>query len=286
MALLGHVGVQASDWLSLLFGRRDNLMVALFRACFDEAGTGGRSPYSIVSGPVARLDQWDAFDRSWDELLNRNGVRYFHSKEFHDRNDDFDGWSNFKCKRFSDALAKRIKQKTALEVMVAVEDAVHARFKKELRGVKGFKTDSDVGLAFRIAMFLTCLNVESIDRSAKVAFVVETGPYSNDANVIYEDIEKTGGHPWKPARYAHMLGGFASLPKGQLRGLEAADYLADRSLKDIEDNLRTPRPKLVYAIANEKFLEEWYHGVLRERVRRTEHGRRKPKANPFSSEEG
>jgi hypothetical protein len=44
--------------------------------------------------------------------------------------------------------------------------------------------------------------------------MVEDGPFAADAGVIYQQIKRTDGAKYSPARYAAMMAGFAQVPKG------------------------------------------------------------------------
>jgi hypothetical protein len=47
----------------------------------DESGTHGASPYMIMAGYTARLDQWNRFDIRWRKGLRKADLNYFHAKE-------------------------------------------------------------------------------------------------------------------------------------------------------------------------------------------------------------
>jgi hypothetical protein len=51
----------------------------------DEAGTHGAAPHMVMGALVGRLGQWAYFDKKWRKMLRRNGIAYFHSKEWKHR---------------------------------------------------------------------------------------------------------------------------------------------------------------------------------------------------------
>ncbi len=277
-----------SIFLHHLFGGRpqsDDLTVFL-SARLDESGTDERSPYAIVAGAVAAQHQWDRLEASWVRLLESRDVATFHSKEFNHRKGDFDGWGKLKCKNFIKAQNKIIKKNAVFSVAVAVEKDTHASVKREMRGIRNFKGDSDVGLCFRILNFLVCEKVAEYARNAKVQFIVEDGPYSADVYKIYQDIVKWRDAKYMPTKHGGMLGGFASVPKGDLRSLEVADFVAGRSLADLNDGrfISAPRHNQISMLAHREFLLEWHRNMLDEREHRRQHGQQSKKKPPSRGE--
>jgi hypothetical protein len=271
----------ATAFLHHLFGARpqsDDLTVFL-SARLDEAGTDERSPYAIVAGAVAAQHQWDRLEASWASLLKRRGVAAFHSKEFNHRKGDFKGWGKLKCGNFIKAQNKIIKRNAVFSVAVAVEKDTHASVKREMRGIRYFKGDSDVGLCFRILSFLMCEKVSEYAQNAKVKFIVEDGPYSADVYKIYQDIVRWRDAKYRPTKYGGMFSGFASVPKGDLQSLEVADFLAGRSLADLNEGrfINAPRPGQISMLAHREFLLQWHQDMLAEREHRQQHGRRSKK---------
>src|SRR3954447_2666909 len=135
------------------FGSSD--LVIVYSARLDEAGTDGRSPYTVLAGAVATAGQWDKLEERWDALLMRSKVDAFHYKEFNEPAPPFDRWSGFKRKRFIDSQEKAIEKNTLFRVSIGVENAVHKSIKERMRGIKGFRADSDYALCLRYLMFHT-----------------------------------------------------------------------------------------------------------------------------------
>ena len=242
-------------------------MVAVFSARLDEAGKDGR-PYVVVAGGVAVLEQWDRLEIEWNHLMRWRRVPIFHDSEFQDRSGPYRNWSELRRRRFVRAQEKIIDAHTAFTVAVGVERKVHAEIKKAMRGIKGFKTDSDYGLCFRMIRFVVCRKIAEVFPDAKVQFLVEQGPDAADAGVIYEDVRRTVGAKYRPARHAEMLAGFAHAPKGVFRSLEAADYLAGRAMRDLEQDKLIPpeREQQLSFIMTEQFLRKWYEDKHLSRV--------------------
>ena len=166
-------------------------MAAFFSARIDETGTDGRSPYVIVAGGVSVPTEWDKLESAWNKLLPSRRVTAFHWKQFAAHDGEFAGWSSLKRKNFVQAIERIIRKTVVFQFAIAVDRAVHTAIKKEWRGVRGFKADSDYGLGFRVARFLVCDKlVRLASASSKVQFIVESGPFAADAGVIYESIKR------------------------------------------------------------------------------------------------
>ena len=134
-------------------------------------------------------------------------------------------------------------------------------------------------------MFHTCEQLEVIDPDCSLAIVVEDGPFAEGAASTYQKVAAMQGK-WKPAKHAHRLAGFSSLPKGVLRSLEAADYLVGREHERMVAGRRANKrnaPVLGMLLTPED-LETWYEGMLREKEARREFGFNprapKPKGRP------
>lgn len=112
-------------------------------------------------------------------------------------------------------------------------------------------------------------------------FLVEHGPWAADAAMIYEQVRATHGAKYRPARHSEMLHGFAHAPKGTFRSLELADYLAGRSLDDLErGSFLSKRRQHIAALMDKEFLLDWHDDMLREREHRKSHALAKRGSKP------
>ena len=152
-------------------------------------------------------------------------------------------------------------------------------------GVKRFKPDSDCGICFRYARFVICHKLTELFKQGKikstprVEFIVEHGPYAADAHAIYREIVGTAGSRYRPAMYADMLAGFASVPKGQLKSLEVADYISGRALFDLDTTGLGRRKGQISMVMGPEFLEQWYQDMMKVRAHQQAYGRAKRTAS-------
>lgn len=262
---------------------REGDLVAFFSIRLDEAGTDGLHDHAVVAGAVATLDQWSGAEAKWSDLLKRHDIAHYHDCDFQDRKHPYRDWGALKTQRFTARQEKIINTGTIFNIAVAVDRAAHTEAKKKLRGVRGFKADSDYGFALRIIMFEACRQLAQIAKEPRLQIVVEDGPWSSGAESIYRSVRGTEGS-WKPSPHAHMLVGYNALPKGCLRGLEVADYLAGRAIRDIERGI-TKRPKRMFFSADAAFIAGWHDKVLEHKERRRAHRAKQISVPPASEGE-
>jgi hypothetical protein len=237
----------------------------------DETGTDGRHAFTVVAGAVATVEQWQRLEDGWKRRLSIAGVTAFHSKEFNARQGEFDGWTEFKCERFAQALNKIIARASYFDFAVAVDDAALNEIKREMGRTKGYKAESTYGAAFRIARLHICRTIAQQHPNARVHFVVEDGPWSGGAYTIYQEILRTRDAK-RPAGFARMLAGFAAVPKGDMRSLEAADYLAGKAIRDLEHGNPSKRKRRHFIVADRDFLRDQYlAGMIEEKERRKDY---------------
>ena len=259
-----------------LFGRRAIAggYFMLFSMRLDETGTDGRSAHVTVGGAVAQIPQWDALEAAWARKLKPKGIDYFHLKEFDQRQDHYEGWSDFKCRLFENSLNKIIERNTLFRSTFSVDSAAHASVKERMRGIRGFRSESDYSLCLRTLMFWACEELARVDPDCELSVIVEDGPWSAGAAETYQRVaEMTGGH--KPAKHAHRLAGFLSIPKGKLHSLDAADFIVGREHDRLVAGLRAGKdaPVLAHLLTAED-METYYEGMIREKEARRKFGNR------------
>jgi len=244
----------------------------LFGLRLDETNTHVKGGFFTVGGAVGTTDGLESLEKAWSRKLSAAGVDEFHLKNFDARQEPYYGWSDFKARRFEDALHKIIKKHTVFRCSVSVDSAVHIEIKDRMRGVRGFRGDSDFSLCLRYLMFWICEQLVQVDADATLSVIVEDGPYSAGAADVYQRVAAMQGK-WKPAKHAHRLVGFGSRPKGCLRALEAADLIVGREHQRLA-NGRASSGDVLSVTLNRPRLEQWYEGMMQEKELRRAHGQR------------
>ncbi len=98
---------------SIFLGRWKDSLVATFSGYFDASGHPDDTDVFTVAGFVADVDQWIAFERNWNEILNRADFRVgsLHMKDFCHSRGEFASWKGNERRRrnFLTALIGTIK---------------------------------------------------------------------------------------------------------------------------------------------------------------------------------
>lgn len=268
--------------LEALFGRGlgDETCLMLFSMRLDETGTEGRSGFVTVGGAVALIPQWAALEDQWGEQMGRKKVGSFHLVDFDPpRQGPFENWSDLKAGLFERRLKRIIKDNVAFQCAISINSAAHAEVKERMRGVSGFAPSSDYSLCLRYLMFMACESLVTVDPQCQLAVLVEDGPWAAGAAHTYQKVAAMQGK-WKPAKHAHRLAGFGSLPKGALKSLDAADYIVGREHGRLTAGRKGERgtERLAHLLSADD-LESWYDGMMREKELRRAFG-----SNPRPSE--
>lgn len=129
----------------------------------------------------------------------------------------------------------------------------------------------------RYLSFFACANIAHSkgDDDFRLSFIVEDGPWASGAADVYSRVTGAKGK-WRPPPHGKYLNGFAVVPKGEMRSLEAADYLAgianQRLLTNTFKKSEHPQASI---LLNERFLRRWYRSMIDEKERRRAHSARK-----------
>jgi len=182
----------------------------------------------------------------------------------------------FKKRRFQGFQERIINDHTVFRISAAVHQDTHRNVKDRMRGIKGFKADSDYGLCLRVIMFGACEHLSRSDPNCRLAVMVEDGPWTSGAYDTYNRVAAMQAK-WKPAKHAHRLAGFSSVPKGVRPSLEAADYIAAKEHLRATADIRTAPlqgQNILSYFLSEAELERWYEGMIEEKELRRAFGAR------------
>jgi len=210
----------------------------------DEAGTHGAAPHMVMGALVGRLGQWTYFDKKWRKMLRRDGIAYFHSKEWKHKQGPFKGWKDDKRVTLIRRASDIQRDTTLFGLTVKIQQAEYIQYYKSGDRPQKVPLDSMYGLCFRhVVVFVVDTLAKSLNRSdIEVNFVLEAGhKNAGDAVRIFNQMknDKSG----RPV----ALGTLVLEGKKKLYGLQGADlvshtfYLAERANED--DMNLTPVPE-------------------------------------------
>jgi hypothetical protein len=269
--------VSASESIWRALGRwpdSDEILI-YFSARLDETDTHDKSLLTVVGGAVAMTHKWDLLEADWKELLDKAKVETFHYKDFLARAGDFSGWGDLKAASFIKRVNKIIDKNVAFRVAVGVDSNTHAAVKERMRGIKGFRGDSDFGLCLRWLLVHSCeVLTEATKEDFSLSVIVEDGPYAAGAVDLFHRLRLMRG-PVNPAKHAHRYGDIAVLGK-KSRSLQAADAIAGVEA----DRLGAPsvqKNRLSVRLTADQ-LEKWYELMLAEKQRRREYSAAKKRS--------
>jgi hypothetical protein len=143
-------------------------------------------------GYVAKLGQWNRFDKTWTKLLRKHGISYFHSKEMAHRENEFRDWDDFREMAFCAAAEKLCRDHGLLGFTSRIDFADYKTHYREYRPDTRFHLDSIYGLAFRyIVAHIPNLVKRSVNREDLVInFILENSTYFGDGLRVFNDIRK------------------------------------------------------------------------------------------------
>jgi len=249
-----------------LSGLSNRRVLGMFKACMDESGTDAASPIASVAGWIATLEDWAGFERQWLEALGDYGVTYFHMKEFAHSTGQFKDWKGNENRRkaFLKRLTKIVDRWSTFGIWVRVP-------KDEYRACLSEDEQSDMGDPYLFCLYtvITFLVPKwpALWRDAKLTFVFEENKeWSSQAQTNYfrlkrKLIERLG------KRAAFLSDYFTYCPKLCCVPLQAADFLAWESTKQLRELSRPMRGSLKALLASEKILPGDVQGpVLRRQV--------------------
>jgi uncharacterized protein DUF3800 len=159
----------------------------ILTAYFDESGTHGGSPSTVMAGVLGTPEQWGNFRRELALLKIAYGFSKFHTKEFRARSGAFAGWTPEKCFLLAMEFARltsQVKFVDSVEFLLDNHD-----FDKQYKGRsndKKLSLYSKYGMCFRQCLLYFILSV--VDR-----FKNDVRRTDLSINVTIEDGHKNAG---------------------------------------------------------------------------------------------
>jgi hypothetical protein len=208
------------------------MILVILMSYFDESGTHGGSPHTVMSGIMGSALQWDRFQTKMESIKRRHGFRVFHAKEFRAARGEFEGWPADRYKAVLHEMSEAF-----FGLMEAVNCSLpNLDYERDYRGGEKpnkLNLDSAYGLCFRHS--LTHLILEAYRRlgshknfrETKMHVVLEAGHRNaGDAERIFHEmsreIRKAG---------SNLLGAVTFAGKDECDPLMIADFMSYGTLK-------------------------------------------------------
>jgi hypothetical protein len=175
----------------------------------------------VMGGYVAKLGQWNRYEKDWARLLKRAKISRFHSKEMVDRDNEFKGWADGDEIAFCKAAEKLARKHQLCGFVQRIDYQDYKTHYRYYNPVKGFHYDSIYGLAFRYLLaFIPGFVARSLKRDGVIInAILENSTYFGDGLRVWNDLKK------RFPEFARLLGTCIPGDK-KIPGLQAADALA------------------------------------------------------------
>jgi hypothetical protein len=203
-------------------------------AFFDASKTQLGKSYITVAGCLASIDKWNCFHSEWQELLNEEGLQFFHMTDFEAYQGSYKGWNRERHNNCFGKLSDVIVRRTdfAFGRGVANEDFEWAKEQNEhLQSWSAF-TFCAIQCLHGIAHWASNRNYRG-----DIAYVFESGDgYKGELLKLSQDVE---GSIERKMRFRweglHILQKLEKNSPYPLAPLQAADVWAFEARKEWEN---------------------------------------------------
>lgn len=202
-----------------MLGQSGRRIITVLVSYLDDSGSDAASPMVTIAGYTAQFDQWAAFEDGGKEVLSSYDVPPLHTKEFHDGDGPFTGWSRTKKAEFAAELYGVASRHLMIGASISAQKKTYVLRGKETRLNRN---TSAIGHCFNILvdrMIKSPLTGPHI-RADGISFVVESGNKNNqDLARVFERVRKIHGLE-KELRSISFAG------KESCVAIQLADFLA------------------------------------------------------------
>lgn len=210
-------------------GSAPDYVIMIVRTYIDESGTHG-SPYIVMGGYVATLEQWAEFEAAWPQFLAKYRVKTFHSKDIRQGKGAFAKMPLPERREFIDQAEKLANYYLSFRfIMYLGLDEYREHYAKPEKGVR---RDSAYGMCFRgVTSELPRLVEKFIGQFDDLQLVLEGG-HKNVGDVVRIHSEVAAAQPI--IRRSRI--GALTLGGKDVFGLHVADAMAFAGFRDAMEN--------------------------------------------------
>jgi hypothetical protein len=195
---------------------------------FDESGTHGESPVSLMAGYIGDARQWRNFEKRARKLFSRFHVDIFHTIDVKRSDRDFKGWTVDKKIEFLDEFAFLSHDALEIGFVAILREEDYKQYYASKERPKKARPDSKYTILVRASIAASIdatLETPRFRNKAEPSLnvVLESGhKNAGDAVRLYREVE--GRFPYREGGGA--LDGITFTPKESCLPLAAADLLA------------------------------------------------------------
>jgi hypothetical protein len=238
--MIGVIGNAGSDFellsLSLFHDAHRDRSFMVMTGYFDEAGTHGGSPITVVGGFVATVAQWATYERELLELNDQFGVSVFHAKDLRNRKGDFKGWLTAKKSEYNYRFLRLADDCLSGGFAAIVRKIDYEQVYRALQFPLRVRPDTAYGLCVRICLAKALLFMKDRKSDWPLSIVMEGGnPNLGDAARVFSEV-KDGLRPM----FQDLLGYISFGTKRGCPPLAAADALSYAVFRMMAGHSRHP----------------------------------------------
>ena len=193
--------------------------IAVLVCYLDDSGTDPQNRIITLAGFAASDEQWAAFEREVEPTFAEYNVGILHTKELHDTDGDFAGWSVLRKQAFIAKVGRALAHHVPLGMSHSVLKSTYEAHAKERLPRR---TSSDYAFCFNriLDWCLRDVRVGKVANTEGVAFVLECGNENNP------DAEKTFWEVRERYGLQDVLRSISFVGKTSCRAIQTADMLA------------------------------------------------------------
>jgi Protein of unknown function (DUF3800) len=195
----------------------------ILTAYYDESGTHGGSPVTVLAGFVGSSDEWVHFEREWSKVLRKHKITHVRAKHLFHRQKQHKGWRDDRVNElWADCLYVLQENKQIFASKTILKEEDYRLFYVSDGPAKRERLDTQYALCFRSFMHFLPSAHYSAYATGAINFVLEAGHRNaGDAVRVFNEIKEDKKFPGRDAI------GFLTFGKKQDScALQAADMLA------------------------------------------------------------
>jgi hypothetical protein len=196
----------------------------VFTAYYDESGTHGGSPITVLGGFIGMVEEWAEFNREWRKILAKNNLPYIHAKELFHRQGPYRNWSEKQINYiWADILyvLQEYKRFQISKIVLHDRDYYDSYISAGLSSRRE-RLDTKYALCVRCAMHFLPMAHHRLNADGVVNFMLEAGhKNAGDALRVSLELKKNEYYSW-----AQSIGTFSFGTKSDFPPLQAADLIS------------------------------------------------------------
>ncbi|REJ78761.1 MAG: DUF3800 domain-containing protein [Acidobacteria bacterium] len=209
----------------------------MLSAYFDESGTDrSRSGTIVVAGYVSKVAKWEHFRESWLEVCRDEDVKGFHMTDLESCHKEFRGWTSDRKVRVLRRLHEIVKEYTLKDIDRSLEWKDYDELIQEYRAPN---PPSAYGVLVNACLSSTGEWARGKGYEDPIEYFFESGNLNQqEVNECYRNAISDPA-----AKEAFLFGGLQFKRKYEAVELQAADFNAYESWKQLENRILQPDVK-------------------------------------------